>query len=71
MRKNRTDWKFSLLYAGGIAMLALKIITSIIESFFIIVLTAQMAVEIINKKNALGTATIVLVYILSIVCMWS
>ena len=71
MRKNRTDWKFSLLYAGGIAMLALKIITSIIESFFIIVLTAQMAVEIINKKNALGTATIVLVYILSIICMWS
>ena len=52
-------------------MLALEIITSIIVSFFIIVLTAQMAVEIINKKNALGTATIVLVYILSIICMWS
>ena len=71
MRKNRTDWKFSILYAGGIAMLALKIITSIIESLFIVFMIAQMAVEIINKKNALGTATIVLVYILSIICMWS
>lgn len=52
-------------------MLALKIITSIIESLFIVFMIAQMAVEIINKKNALGTATIVLVYILSIICMWS
>ena len=52
-------------------MLALKIITSIIESFFIIVLTAQMASEILNKKNTLGTATNVLVCILSIICMWS
>lgn len=52
-------------------MFALKAITSIIESFFIIVLIAQMAIEILNKKNTLGTATIALVYILSIICMWS
>ena len=51
-------------------MFALKVITSIIESFFIIVLIAQMAGEILNKKNTLGTATIVPVYILSIICMW-
>ena len=51
-------------------MFALKIITSIIESIFIVFMIAQMDAEIINKKSALGTATIVLVYILSIICMW-
>ena len=51
-------------------MFALKIITSIIESIFIVFMIAQMAGEILNKKNTLGSATIVLVYILSIICMW-
>ena len=51
-------------------MFALKVITSIIESFVISVLIAQMAGDILNMKNTLGTATIVLVYILNIICMW-
>ena len=52
-------------------MLALKIILSIVESIFIIILISDLAKKIATKQQIFGTTIITVIYILNIICMWS
>ena len=52
-------------------MYVIKVITTALNLIFAIILIKQLSIDILNHKKIFGTAMIVLVYISSIICMWS